>query len=257
MEKLSDLAKRAFVQFMPICEDEIPLMRLQYQELVSCYSGFLISHDCAKYMSWQVCQLMNFFHSKLSEILHRFLKYNPEDVRHCILSFELEIGLLFKELNQYFNSFHVHQIHKVLVDFDLDPECFQGYRFRPKYDSALTAHSFLALVFQYPPLSSFNLYNLLAGKTSGIVKSLNKLMHARLMYAECYVSDLDLFYSLRSELRNLTHRADSKAALPKFKEFLAREIRVILESLSDDPHFWVHNEDELSDVDDDSELSDF
>lgn len=256
MESLSVLAKRAFIQYMPISENDLPFMRLQYQELVSCYSGFSISHDCAKYMSWQICQLMHLFHSKLTCILQRFLDYNPEDTRHCVLHLELEIGLLFRELNSAFNEFHVSQIHSVLVDFDLDPDCYQGFQFRPIYNGAQDAHSLLGLVFKCPPLTSTNLYNLLTAKTQGIVRSINKLMHARLMFSECYLSDLDLFYSLRSELRNLTQKADMSDGLAKFKTVMIHEMRLILDSLSEDPHFWVHFDDdeESSDESDDPDF---
>ena len=202
---------------------------------------------------------MNLFHSKLTCILQRFLEYNPEDTRHCVLNLELEFGLLFRELNSAYNEFHVTQIHSVLVDFDLDPDCYQGFQFKPTYDGALTAHSLLGLVFKCPPLSSVNLYNLLVAKTKGIVNSINKLMHARLMFSECYLSDLDLFYSLRSELRNLTQKVDMTVGLFEFKNLIVREIRLILESLSDDPHFWVHYEDdeESSDESDSSEYLNF
>ena len=51
MDSLSELCKRAFVNYMPICEADIPHMKRQYDELLSCYHGYKVSHDCAKYMS--------------------------------------------------------------------------------------------------------------------------------------------------------------------------------------------------------------
>lgn len=243
MESLSELSRRAYTRFIPLCENDLPGMRRQYYGLVSCFRGFTISHDCAKYMSLQVCKLMAFFHHKLSFILSRFEKYDAEDTRHFILSLDMAFGILFRELNVALNEFYVPSLHSVLMDFDLDPSEYDGFQFKPLLDCDVTPHNFLLLVFDNPPLCSFNMRDLLLAKTRRIVNSLNRLLQARLMFSECYHNDLDLYYSLRSELRNLTSLVNQNQPLSNLRLDLVNRIRAILDSLSADHHLWVHNDD--------------
>ena len=74
------------------------------------------------------------------------------------------------------------------------------------------------------------------------------------MYAECYNADLDLYYTLRSELRGLTRSVDHSSTVRSVKEIFSRKFIKILQTLSTGTHSWVHD-DELGCQPNFSELS--
>ena len=231
METLAALSVRAFVNEHPICQADLPLMQRQYRELLSCFHGLQVSLDCAKYMSSEVCKLLDLFYFRLKDILERLQTLRARDPRRCVLFLDLEFSRLFRTLNSAFNDFHVSRLHSVLQDLEDSGFDYLGFRFSPKYDLELSSHEFLKTVYFYPPVHSTGLRDLIMEKTSRIVTACNETCYERQVYSGLYIDSLDTYYTARSELRGISRSISLNCTVTAYKFNLTARITRILKTL--------------------------
>ena len=228
MQSLASLSVRAYVNSHPFCADDIPGLKKQYEDLLSCFYGLQVSLDCSKYMSDRTCQLLDLMHLRTHEILQRFHSLNAVETRKCALFLDLEFSRLYRMLNSEFMDFYVPRLHRVLQDLEDCGYDYLGLRFAPKYDLRVNPHDFVKLVYTFPPPSDMNLCNLVTEKTSRIVSGCNETCYERQIYCGLYIDSLDTYYTARSELRGISRSVSLDRTVSDYKAAICVRINAIL-----------------------------
>ena len=83
MKSLAELSMESFVENMSFSEDDLPFLRKQYYDLLSCYSGLSVQFDAARFMSVKMQDLLTLFTAGLSRVVDLTSETEFVDSRSC------------------------------------------------------------------------------------------------------------------------------------------------------------------------------
>lgn len=237
MKTLVELSMESYVKNLPVSEDDLPLLRKQYYDLLSCFSGLSVQLDAARFMSVKMQELLAKFINGLSKILDVLSESEFTDNRTCMFFLNDELNKLLSELTTDFDGFYVPEIYTVLKDFEDQDFCYQGYRFSPVFSRSLRATDFLGLAMKVRPLSSVSMFDLITEKTSRIVDLCNEIWMDRQVAAEIFIDSLERYLAVRSELRGLPHATSLTDTSSPYKITVCSRMQIIIQGLKAETYF--------------------
>ena len=242
MKTLAELSRTSYAHQRPVHEGDLTPLRQQYHDLLSCYQGLTVQVDAARFMSDKMIELFSFVAESLTEILHHTQTFavRPNDSRSCMLLLEYEIVQLLHNMTAKFNDFYVPRLHWVLKDFENQSFCYTGFRFVPPLTESLESTDFISKALKSSPLASVSMFNLITEKTSRVVDCCNDAWLNRQLHAESYISDVEHYFALRSELRGLSRSISPAVKSALYKETVCAKMQVILRGLHASSDSWMH-----------------
>ena len=237
MKTLAELSMKSYVENMNFSEDDLPLLRKQYFDLLSCYSGLSVQLDAARFMSVKMQELLVQFTTGLSRIINFISLTEFADNRDCKLSLHDIITELLADMASSFDEFYVPEIYSVLKDFEDQDFCYDGYRFSSKFSGPLRAAVFIGLALKVRPLRSVSLFNLVTEKTNRIVELCNEVWMDRQIAAEVFIDSLERYLTVRSELRGLPHAISLTDYSAPYKSIVCSRLQTIIQGLKAETYF--------------------
>ena len=237
MNTLAALSMASYMKNMPIFEDDLPFLRKQYYDLLSCYSGLSVQLDAARFMSVKMQELLAQFITGLSEVAGLLLETEFADNRSCMFFLHDRLTELLSQMTSDFDSFYVPEIYSVLKDFEDQDFCYQGYRFSSVFSKPLRASDFIGLAMKVRPLSSVSLFDLITAKTSRIVELCNEIWMDRQIAAEIFIDSLERYLTVRSELRGLPHAVSLTDLASPYNLTVCSRMQVIIQGLKAETYF--------------------
>ena len=242
MRTLAAISRASYADQKPVHEDDLVQLRLQYNDLLSCYMGLSVQVDAAQFMSNRMTELFSFVAECLTDIHQHVqaLAARPSDSRTCKLLLDYEVAQLLFNMTAKFEEFYVPRLHTVLKDFENQTFCYNGFRFIPPLSEGLGSSDFFCKALKSSPLASISMFDLLTEKTSRIVDCCNDAWLNRQLYADSYINDVEHYFALRSELRGLSRAISPTVKSAQYKQTVCMKMQVMLRGLQVCSDSWMH-----------------